>query len=410
MPDDVMKVLHVVPDLAPESGGQSAAVIQLCEGLARLGVEVSLLATDYGFDSTRVPSAVDLYLVPCAFPRWHWAPALVRTLKSVLAQAQLVHLHGLWQHPVWATARLCRVAGVPYVLKPCGMLDRWSLSHRAWRKRMYAFLLEQWTVRGAAAVQFTSDSERNGSETFGSPAPACVVPLGLLPTAYEDLPPAGNFRCRYPALAGRPVVLFLGRLHPKKRPDLLLEAVGGLAGRCPNATLVLAGPGERRYVSRLQAQARTLGLNGQVVFAGLLRGRAVQEALVDADVFVLPSLQENFGVAVVEAMAAGCPVIVSPQVALAEEIERNGAGLVVAPQAEELRDAIQRLLGDDARRRTMGQEGRRLVLERYTSQHAARALLEVYENILKGVRTGPAWRSPEPPSWTARASAASVSR
>lgn len=387
-----MKVLHVVPDVAFESGGQSMAAIGLCECLAQAGVNVSLLTTDYLMNGQRQPRGVDLHVVPCAGSPWRWSPTLSRTLRALLADVQMVHLHGLWLYPIWATARLCRSLQVPYVLRPCGMLDRWSLSQKAWKKQAYAALLEGQTIRAAAALHFTAEAERVGSRTFGSYAPAYVAPLGLSRLAYEDLPPPGAFRRRFPELARKQIVLFLGRLHYVKRPDLLLQAFSGLASECPEAVLIMAGPGEARYVSDLQAKVQRLGMDGRVVFTGLLQGRAVQEALVDADIFVLPSLHENFGLAVAEAMAAGCPVVVSPEVALAPEIEKYGAGVVVDGKVDGLRDVLRQLLCDEVRRHSMGQNGRQLILDQFTWDRVAQQMMGVYEDVLGGTRTSSAWR------------------
>jgi len=272
------------------------------------------------------------------------------------------------------------------------MLDRWSLSQKAWKKQAYAALLEGQTIRAAAALHFTAEAERVGSRTFGSYAPAYVAPLGLSRLAYEDLPPPGAFRRRFPELARKQLVLFLGRLHYVKRPDLLLQAFSELSREFRNAVLVMAGPGEASYVSKLQAEVRSLGMDGRVVFTGLLQGRAVQEALVDADIFVLPSLHENFGLAVAEAMAAGCPVVVSPEVALAPEIEKYGAGVVVDGKVDGLRNVLRQLLRDEVRRHSMGQNGRQLILDQFTWERVARQMMEVYEDILRGTRTSAAWR------------------
>jgi glycosyltransferase involved in cell wall biosynthesis len=271
------------------------------------------------------------------------------------------------------------------------MLDRWSLSERAWRKRAYMFFLERATLHGAAAFHFTSDAEHERSVTFGSKTPACVVPLGLKREVWANLPARGGAR-RLWGLGDVPVLLYLSRLHPKKRPDLLIDAFGAVAREFRDAVLVLAGPGEPGYVSGLRRLAAQLTLSDRVVFTGPLSGRAVQEALVDADVFVLPSLQENFALAVAEAMAARCPVVVSPHVGLAADIEKHGAGLVVEPQAEVLGDALCQLLRDAGARRAMGENGRRLVLERYTWDRAAREMAAVYEDILQGARRSRAWR------------------
>jgi len=386
-----VKTVHVVPDLSPASGGQTTAVLGLCQALIGAGLEIDLFTTSY--ELNRLPHALSsrIHVAPCTISRWRWAPTAARTWRPVLAQAQLAHVHGLWLHPSLAAVRLCRMLGVPYVISPCGMLEAWSLSRRAWRKRLYAALVERHTLRAAAAIHFTSDGERERSSTLGSRAPACVVPLGVASSGLEGLPPRGAFR-RAAGLGAGPVILFLGRLHAKKRPDLLLEAFPDVAVEHPDAHLVLAGPGEETYVSRLRERARVLKVDHRVIFPGLLHGRAVQEAFVDADVFALPSLQENFGLAVAEAMGAGCPVVVSPNVALAGDVQKHCAGLVAAVEREPLAQALRQLLRDRDRRVAMGQNGRRLVLEKYTWESAAQQMIEVYGDLVHGSRTSTAWR------------------
>lgn len=387
-----MRVLHIVPDLSPASGGQSAAAIGLSRALVEAGLELDLMTTDYELDGTAASGGGGLHAVSCVLPRWRWAPGAARTLRPLLSRARLVHIHGLWLYPVWIAARLCRQLGIPYLLSPCGMLEKWSLSQHAWRKRFYALLLERHTLRGAAAIHFTSDAEHKGSRMFGSQAPACVVPLGLPRSAWEHLPAPGNFKRRV-GLGEDPIVLFLGRLHPKKQPELLLRTFAEIAGQCRNATLVFAGPSDTSYLSRLKAMAKALHVDNRVIFSGLLVGEAVQEAFVDADVFVLPSHQENFALAVAEAMAMGCPVIVSPDVALASEIASQRAGVVVAADRGRLADALRQMLQDPASRALMGRNGRRLILQNYTSERTARQMLDVYTDILQGSRRNEAWRS-----------------
>lgn len=386
-----MKILHVVPDLSRESGGQSAATFGLCAGLSALGIEAEVVTTDYGTIG-REPNGVRLNLAPCVVPCWRWAPVLAQTLRPLLDRTNVIHLHGLWSYPIWAAARLARRHGVPYLVSPCGMLERWSLSQKAWRKRLYALVIERHTLYGAAAIHFTSDAERDNSEVFGSRAPGCVVPLGLPRAAWEHLPPRGGYRRRL-GVGAALLVLFLGRLHRKKRPDLVIRSFAAIADEFPCAVLVVAGPGDAAYVESLRKLARALRVDHRVVFPGLLQGLAVPEALVDADVFALPSLQENFALAVAEAMAAWCPVVVSAHVALAPQIEKYGAGVVTEVETQPLAEALRQLLRDKERRLAMGQNGRRLVLEHYTLERTGRLMVEVYEDMLRGTRTSGAWRS-----------------
>ncbi|MDE2179517.1 MAG: glycosyltransferase [candidate division NC10 bacterium] len=387
-----MRVLIVIPDLAPATGGPVTTVLGLAGALAVRGHAVAIATTDFGLDVLPTLNGVDFHVFPCLYASRRWSPRLCSFLRREVTRYDLVSVHTLWQFPTWAAAAACRAAGVRYVVTPHGMLEAWSLSQKAWKKQAYAAFVEGKTIRTAAALHFTAEAERVGSRTFGSRAPAYVVPLGLSRSAYEDLPAPGVFRRRFPELVEKQLILFLGRLHYKKRPDVALLAFSEVAREFPDAVLVLAGPGEARYVSDLQAEVQRLGLDGQVVFTGLLQGRAVQEALVDADIFVLPSLHENFGLAVAEAMAAGCPVVVSPEVALAPDIEKYGAGVVVDGEVDGLRHVLRQLLKDENRRHAMGQNGRQLILDQFTRDRVAQQMVEVYEDILRGTRTSSAWR------------------
>lgn len=189
------------------------------------------------------------------------------------------------------------------------------------------------------------------------------------------------------------MVLFLGRLHPKKQPEVTLQAFHRACSGDPGTCLVLAGPGEPGYVSKLTRTAQRLGLAGRVVFTGLLAGRAVQEAYRAAAVFVLPSWQENFGFTVVEAMAAACPVIVSDRMDLAPDVRAAGAGLIVPPTVGGTAEAIARLLADEPLRSEMGRCGRRLVLERFTWDRVAKLFLEACDDIRSGRRQSAVWRT-----------------
>jgi glycosyltransferase involved in cell wall biosynthesis len=178
-------------------------------------------------------------------------------------------------------------------------------------------------------------------------------------------------------------VLFLGRLHPKKQPQIVIEAFARIADAIDNLHLVLAGPGEADYVERLRAHVEALGVGERTTFTGPLLGASVTEAYRAADVFALPSLQENFGIAIVEAMAAGCPVLVSKRVDIAAEIEATETGLVRPASVDEFAAALYTLMADGPMRERMGANGRRLVMERYTWGPIAQATVQAYEAVLR---------------------------
>lgn len=340
-----MKVLHVLPDLSPESGGPVTAVPEMVRAQVRAGVEARLLASDHR-----------------------------KSLPNAVRRADLVHIHTVWSCPTWAAGKTCRRFGVPYILRPCGMLDRWCMSQRPLRKRLYLALFGRATLEGARAIHWTSAMERDNSRLPYKLRGEVVVPLGV---AAEAEPPAAS---------RKPVLLFLGRLHPKKQPEVALQAFHRIHGEFPEASLVIAGAGKEAYVRRLKALSRKLGLEGRVRFPGHLDRGQVREALGTSSLLLLPSLQENFSLAAAEALAAGCPVVISPQVALAGAVKECSAGVVAEPTPERFAEAAGALLRDRLSAEAMGRNGRKLVLERFSWEQVTRQMIEVYQRVLRDAK------------------------
>ena len=182
------------------------------------------------------------------------------------------------------------------------------------------------------------------------------------------------------------IVLFLGRLHPKKQPDVVIRAFLQTGQRFPDWMLVMAGSGETKYTDQLRRIAADCGMGERVLFTGLLEGGATQEAFTAAGVFVLPSLQENFGYSIFEALAAGCPAIISEGLDMAQEIIRARAGIACKPDVSAVSEAMRRVMADEPASKRMGENGHRLVLGKYTSQKMAERLMKAYGGILSGKR------------------------
>lgn len=387
-----MKILHVIPDLAPETGGPVTAVLGLAEAQAAMGHEVCIASSDYGLAFSPKVDKVEFNLFPCRYDTWRWSPELGRHLERVVKGYDIAMVESLWQYPTFIAGRACRAAGVPYVVSPNGMLDVWSLSQKAWKKRPYMALVERNTLLRANAIHLTSEGELTHSYMNKWRVPKVVIPLGLHKSKYTDLPDEESFFKRYPKLSGKQIVLFLGRVHYKKQPDVVIRAFHQACSDMPDTHLVLAGAGEQAYIQRLQELVKSLGIQNRVLFTGILKGDAVKEAYCAASVFVLPSWQENFGLALVEAMAAECPVLVSDHIDLAPDITQAEAGLVVSPNIEETARALLCLLQNGETRRKMGRRGRQLVLEKFTWDRCAREFNEVFADILSGNNQSSAWR------------------
>lgn len=363
-----MHILHVISGINPESGGPAVALEGLLAAQLRAGLTISLAATHGGVGDLSMPdrlaaSGASAHILgPAQGPRARH-PDIPRLLKPLIEQADIVHIHALWESIQHHAAAIARQSSTPYIFRPCGMLDPWSMAQGGWKKRLYLWLRMQRHLDHAAAIHFTTTLERDGSSrTVRLCAPAIVEPNGIDWAQFDPLPEAGCFRKAHPEIGDRPIVLFLGRLHAKKGLDLLLPAFAQIANT--QAMLVLAGPDDGGYIKEVRNMIERHHLNDRVIETGMLPGRDRIEALVDADMFVLPSYQENFGVAVVEALAAGLPVIISDQVAIHEQITRAQAGQagqigqVIPTEIQPLVAALDRWLGDDSLRHAASAKAR----------------------------------------------------
>jgi glycosyltransferase involved in cell wall biosynthesis len=356
-----------------------------------MGHFVSVVATDHALETIPRLDGVEITSFPCTFSRWRFSLSLGRALAKLVGASDIVHIHMIWEYPTYAGARICRKLKKPYIIRPCGMLDRWSLSQGAWKKAAYLHLLGAPLIRNAAALHFTTHDELTNSLCFHDQEDSFVVPNGLPANVFVPPQDIQAFRCRFPELKEKRIVLFLGRLHYKKQPNVVLDAFKHICGIDERLALVLAGPCEPAYLNHLRQLAKTLGLNNRVVFTGVLQGAVVREALFAAEIFVLPSLQENFAIAVAEAMAAGCPVVVSEQVNLASEIRDNKAGIVCKSDAVSTAGALEILIRNDGLRAIMAKNGRSLVADRFTWRKVSADLMSVYHDILSSTRTSRAW-------------------
>ncbi|MEA5441259.1 glycosyltransferase [Cyanobium gracile] len=342
-----MRILHVIPSISPLRGGPSRAVIDMVAALRLQDVDAAILTTNDhgpGLHPDLVTGRWQWHQgVPVlAFPRWSppvaalrefaFSPALSLWLARHLKQYDLLHIHALFSYPSTSAMVQARWAGVPYILRSIGQLSPWSLAQSRGRKRLLLRLIERRNLNQAAALHFTTTAERDEAAALGLAPPSLVLPLGVR----GPDPLAAPAAVRKPSTPVR--FLFLSRLHPKKQLEKLLEALALLQRQRPEASweLAIAGDGDPRYVTALQVQTRELGIDTRCRWLGFVEGDEKWRALGAADWYVLPSAAENFGIAAVEALAMGTPVILSPEVAVAADVARAGAGLVCASDPEAL--------------------------------------------------------------------------
>jgi glycosyltransferase involved in cell wall biosynthesis len=378
-----LNILHVIRDLSRATGGPVNALVGLAEAQVALGHHVMILAADRGADKM-VPQGAIVHFVPGRGGAWSWSQPFNRRLADLVPGVDIVHGHMVWDLPVWAAARQARRDGKPFILRPCGHLDVWSLSQKRWKKKLYLAALGS-VIRTASAIHFTSEGERTASLTAIGDRPNFVIPLGVPKKALTDRPQPNAFAARFPELEGKRIVLFLGRLHPKKRPEVAIDAFHRVATTDERLHLVLAGPADTAYSNELSARVASHGLGNRVTFTGLLRGEVVREAYAAAKVFVLMSHQENFGIAIAEAMAASCPVLISDELDLAGDIVAAGAGIACAPNADVTAVMLRRIIEDETLCQRMGQNGHALVLRRFTWPPVAAAVVTEYQKLVSNI-------------------------
>ena len=380
-----MRILHAVPTYLPawRHGGPILAVHGLCKALAARGHEVTVFTTNVHGDGTLdVPldqpvaiDGVEVRYFPVRTPRrLYFAPGLARAARDRMSRFDAVHLHSVFLWPTTAVARIAERAGVPYVLSPRGMLvPELMRAHGRWRKLAWMLAAERRTIERAAALHATSALEAEEAARLDLPLPpVAVVPNGIDPEPWDG--DAGRLSPAVRTLVeGGPFFLFLSRISWKKGLDLLIPAMESVSG----AGLAVAGNDEEGLRPGLERLAR----NGSVTFLGPVHGPDKAALLHRAAALVLPSRSENFGNVVLESWAAGRPVVVTPEVGLAETVRETGAGIV----AGDLGAALREMLADPARREEMGRRGAETVRERFGWGEVARRMEGVYERaVAKG--------------------------
>jgi glycosyltransferase involved in cell wall biosynthesis len=305
----------------------------------------------------------------------------------------IVHIHSIYLFHSTVGALLCRRARVPYVIRPHGTLDPYLRRRHRVGKWLHEIIVERHSFKGAAAIQFTAAEEmalatqsRAGRRLLKS-AVGVFVPNGVaIPEVSESGPPEADSEGllqQFPELRGKRILLFLGRINFKKGLDLLAAAFARLCANRADIHLLIAGPDNEGYELRVKEWLRAANVLDRVTFAGMLRGTYKTAAFKIADMFVLPSYSENFGIAIAEAMAQSLPVIVSDRVNIWREIAEAAAGLVIKCDSAELATAMAALLDDSELCRSMGERGRQLVERSFTWQVVGGQMINLYERILR---------------------------
>jgi glycosyltransferase involved in cell wall biosynthesis len=390
-----MKVLQIVPSLSLVYGGPSQMVMGLSAALAAADVQVTVLTTDSNGDVGQLPLAVPLetpvqqdgyeviYFRCAPFRRYKFSANLLNWLATHAHEYDLAHIHALFSPVSTAAAMVARRVGLPYILRPLGTLDPADLQKKKQMKRLYGQLLERPNLVGAAAVHFTADQEAKVSERFGVSTRDLVIPLGVsLPEMQlADV----TLRSQMGIPDDMPLLLFMSRIEPKKGLDLLIPALEQLIAAGAKFHFVLAGanPQDPEYEAAIKRQIQASPLGDRTTLTGFVAGSYKTALLQAADLFVLPSYYENFGIAVAEAMAVGTPVVISDQVHIWQEIEQADAGWVTPCDATALAETLQTALAERSEWQRRGVRAREHANTHYSWQAIAQRMIQAYGQVLR---------------------------
>ncbi|MBC7782435.1 MAG: glycosyltransferase [Burkholderiales bacterium] len=381
-------VVHVISSVDPRAGGTTTQLVSLVKAQVELGMTVSVISTyanDFDPSAAEIMQAGGAYLElvgPCtAVMAWH--PKISRVLRDVVANSNLLHIHGLWEEIQHRAAVIARESNIPYLFSLHGTLEPWSMQQSRLKKQIYMAVRMKKNLAEASALHYSDSLEQELTRDWRLSTPAIIQGYAVDLSPFERMPSQGMFRRAFPAVGDTPYALFLGRLHPRKGLDILMQAFA--AGALQNTMLVIAGPtGQDGYLEELKRIAEEFKITDRVIFTGMVEGNIRSAAFADATVSVMPSHSDNFGTAAIESLACGTPVIISDHVAMSRQIALNSVGEVVAVALSPISDAINKWMSDPAKSAQTGALGRDWAFRNFDSKASALAWAQHYDDILTG--------------------------
>jgi glycosyltransferase involved in cell wall biosynthesis len=383
-----LRVLHITPYFAPAFcyGGPPRSILGLTQALRCAGVGTDVFTTTANGKTDLIPSLVrgDIYesipvhYFPRAFPRRFFrAKGLSEALVNVINDYDLLHLHGLWNFTVWSAVRQAKNNGLPFIISPRGMLDNGSMTHHAWRKRLAYHVLERNNLLAAAGLHATSTTEADVLKSYG------FNNVFVIPNGVEDSPTSSRTTNELKGKLGLncfdKLIVFLGRIHPIKRLDLLAQAFIQINQQVPEARLIIAGPDENNFKKLIEPLFEPI--RESIFWFGEIGQKEKWELLRMADAFVACSDSESFGLSIAEAMFAGAPLVVT-RTCPWDVIEKVGCGYWVEQNSVAIADAMIQLLTNQAEAKSMGERGKVYAKENFSWAPIAERMAECYQRTI----------------------------
>jgi len=386
-----VKLVHYFTRFVVADGGVVRAVLDMAQALSARGHDVTILTqNDTDIPATwksggaGLPRVVNLGVATKPLGRLD-ATALGKAREAIRG-ADVVHLHTPWETSNPQVAAMARAERVAYIVSIHGMLDDWCMTQRAGKKRLYLMLAGRRLLENAAYVHCTAEAEKQQSQKWFPRGRGRVIPLVFDLEPFRSLPGPELARAKHSSLATDcPKVLFLSRVHPKKGLELLIDSVPLLQKAGVDASVSIAGTGEADYTAMLKQRVATMGLTERVAFLGLVTGAEKLSVYQAADVFVLPTSQENFGFVIPEAMACGKAVVTTRGVDIWPELEKSGGAVIVDGSPAAIAQTVAGLLNDPARLAAMASKGQEWVFRELDGNR----VVERYEAMYSDARTKP---------------------
>ena len=388
-----MKILHILQTVSPRFGGPVKVALEMCQRLAEQAADITIFTTNRDYPSglldVPISQPVDrngyrLFHFPVEFGPMMVSSQMALALSRKAANFDLMHIHGLYRFPQAAASWYARKYRIPYIIQPHGSLDPFLYYKRERRtlKRIYERLVEFRNLNNAAAIHFITTEEMRLAAFLNLKTDYIVIPVGIDVRSYKNLPERGAFRQKYD-LRGKKIILHLGRITPKKGLDILASAFSRVARDRDDVVLILAGPDNEGFRHEVEKWLREGGVREKAIFTDMIEGQAKLELLRDADVFALPSYTENFGIAVVEAMACGLPVVISDKVNICQDIQMGRAGIITPCDSEAVALALNRLLENPFEAQRLGMAGKALVEEKFDWDRIIPNIMDAYRSVAR---------------------------
>jgi len=388
-----MKVLHIIPSVASVRGGPSQAVLQMVKALNNANIQAEIATTnDNGTDLLNVPlgKCIDYQQVPVwFFPRFSppllslrefaFSRELTIWLWQNIRNYDLLHIHAIFSYSSTIAMAIARSQKIPYIVRPLGQLCTWSLQQSTIKKQLYLRIVEKANLNHSQSIHFTSEAEQQEASLLNLISPSFIIPHGLsIPPKISDA--YQRLRQHFNLPVDEPIILFLSRLHPKKGLDYLIPALGKISNH--RFTFVLAGNGDPDYENAIKSLLIDHKIQNRTFFTGFVKGEIKNLLMQGADLFALTSYSENFGISVLESLAAGTPVIITPSVALSDIVQQQNLGYVPELNVNAISADIQNFLDNPQESKNMGDRARQFILDNYTWDSIAPRIISVYQDLI----------------------------